>query len=138
MNNEKALELRYKKRLDLFTNGTDDQLASQLKPVEELDGINGFSVSGYMDSPLCGFHPEAVRLVTRDDDYFLGSRADCTVLVFGWSEAMEVEVADNEVVFDQCVVSLANHKGGLQLKVFRFIDDEKKIFNFLDSKKKKR
>ena len=58
-------------------------------------------------------------MVLRDDDYYLGCRANHFVLIFGQSE-----VLGGDYSWGDCVVCLANHKGGLCIMVFSFKDDE--------------
>jgi hypothetical protein len=106
-------------RLSLFLNATEDTLVKSLKPIEEFNGNEGFFVGDYCTSPLGGFHPEAVRMVLRDDGYFLSLRANHFVLIFGQSEVLH-----NGIDWDDCVVCLANHKGGLCIHVFQFINGE--------------
>lgn len=113
---------RYNTRLNFFQNATEDELEKCLNPIEELDATNGFSVSDYTSSPFSGFHPKAVRMILKSDDYYLGSRADHFVLIFGVSEALDLELSDFSSTWDECVVCLANHKGAMQIKVFTFDD----------------
>jgi hypothetical protein len=110
-------ELKRLRNLDLFLNGTEDKLSERLKPIEEFDGTNPFSVSDYTESPLSGFHPETIRMALKNDEYFLGCRANHFVLIFGTTEA-------DEYFFEDCVVCLANHKGGLQIRVFAFVEED--------------
>ena len=105
-------------RLSLFQNASDDVLASELSLIQEYSGIGGFTVADYCESPFCGFHPEAVRVIARDDDYYLGRRADHFVLIFGWSEAL-LDQDDQE-----CVLCLTNHKGGVTVRVYKFNDSK--------------
>jgi hypothetical protein len=116
------VQQKHTKHFYLFLNGSVDQLTEGLEEIEYLDGINGYSVSGYTESPFCGLHPEAVRMMELPDDYFLGLRAEHFVLIFGTSEAVWVELSDSSSYMDDCVALLANHKGGLMVKVFRFKD----------------
>jgi hypothetical protein len=106
--------LKHNERLDFFLNATDDELSTKLELIEELNGTEGFSVLNYTESPFCGFHPKCVRMVLRNDDYYLKIRANHFVLIFGCSEAL------ND--WDECVVCLANHKGGLLINIYRFLD----------------
>ena len=110
------------KHFYLFLNGSEEQLTAGLEEIEWLDGTNGFTVSGYTESPFCGLHPEAVRMMELPDDYFLGTRANHFVLIFGTSEALWAELPDSYEYYDDCVALLANHKGGLSVKMFRFKD----------------
>lgn len=112
-------QLKSDARLNLFLNATETKLAKILKPIEELNGNEGFTVGDYNESPFAGFHPSAVRMVLMDDDYYLGCRANHFVLIFGQSEAL-----NDEYIWDDCVVCLANHKGGLCVTVFTFADEE--------------
>ena len=100
-------------RLEFFMNSTDDELEECLFAVEELSGSNDFSVGDPFESPLVDFHPNTVRMVEKNDDLYLGYRANHFVLIFGYSEFP---------TFEDCVVCLANHKGGLCITVFKFKD----------------
>jgi hypothetical protein len=101
-----------------FLSIDESQLPSLLVPVEELDGNEGFTVGDYSESPLAGFHPEADRMVVRDDDHYLGCRAGHFLLAFGRTEALW-----NDRGWADCVVCQANHKGGLRITVYGFNDD---------------
>lgn len=61
------------------------------------------------------FHAEDVYLVTREDDYFCGLRADHFVVELGWTEA---DLPDDELYQHYCVVT-ANHKGNRQSVMFK-------------------
>jgi hypothetical protein len=76
------------KHLAIFLNVADDWLPKYLKPVEKLNGIDGFSVADYNSSPFSGFHPMSTRMVIKTGDYYLSNRADHHVLIFGWSEGL--------------------------------------------------
>jgi hypothetical protein len=120
-NTKHAQMEKHAKHLHLFLNGSTDQLSEGLEELESLDGINGYSVEGYTESPFCGLHPEAIRMIKLPDENFLGLRASHFVLIFGTSEAIWSQ--DKDFVTDQdCVALLANHKGGLMIKVFFFND----------------
>ena len=101
-----------------FLNATETALTERLYLVEDYNATDGFTVADYCTSAFSSFHPQAVRMVTRNDDYYLGCRANHFVLIFGQSE-----VFNNGYTWADCVVCLANHKGGLCVNVFRFIDD---------------
>ena len=109
-------------RLLRFLDATDEALASLLTPIEEFNGNDGFTVADYCESPFAGFHPQAVRMVTRNDEYYLGYRADHFVLIFGQSE-----VLGDDYSWGDCVVCLANHKGGLCIRVFIFKGDGEEL-----------
>jgi hypothetical protein len=109
---------RHYRHLRRFLNTEDKELPSILAPIEEFNGDKGFTVGGCTESPLGGFHPVATRMVLRDDDYYLGYRADHFALVFGQSEALA-----NDYGWSDCVVCLANHKGGLCITLFGFKGD---------------
>jgi hypothetical protein len=113
--NEKLSEIRYQYRRGIFLHDTDEELPKYLLPIEDFNGNEGYTVADYCESPFAGFHPELIRMVTRDDDYYLSLRANHFVLIFGRSEALPD--------WDDCVVCLANHKGGLCITVFSFLDD---------------
>ena len=83
----------------LFLNATDERLAKYLKKADE--------------SIFDGFHPLAVRMVIKADDYYLGTRADHFVLLFGYTES----IGDGET----CVVCISNHKGSAIISCFTFI-----------------
>lgn len=119
----KDVESKQAENLHFFQNAKEDEFPQKLKLIEELNGIEGFSVDGYTMSPLCGFHPKAVRMVVKDDDYYLGCRADNFVLIYGYSEAIEIMLDESASIWGDCVVCLANHKGGLIIQVFSFVDD---------------
>ena len=105
-----------------FTLRDDTELPDLLTHIEECSWTNGFDIGDCNTSPLAGFHPEAVRMVERRDDYYLGSRAGHFVLIFGQSEAYWV--GDS---YGDCVVCLANHKGDLDINVFGFKDDAEEV-----------
>ncbi len=117
------MEFQRSSRLRWFMSALDEDFPKKLKLVEEFDATNGFTAADYTESPLSGFHPEAVRMIMRDDDYYLSCRANHFVLIFGQSEALGV------YSWDDCVVCLANSKGGLQIKVFAFAEDEEDDYN---------
>ncbi|MCL2298560.1 MAG: hypothetical protein FWC27_00235, partial [Firmicutes bacterium] len=66
-----------------FLNATEIALAEQLLLVEEYNATDGFTVADYCTSAFSSFHPQAIRMVLRDDAYYLGCRADHFVLMFG-------------------------------------------------------
>jgi hypothetical protein len=116
--NDCQLEMLHKLHLKFFQEAPEDELAYRLKEVEEYNGNEGFSVGDYNESGLGGFHPSAIRMVERNDDCYLGCRANHFVLIFGQSEALWYKQT-----WADCVVSLANHKGGLIITVFEFLDE---------------
>ena len=77
-------QLKHDSRLSDFLNCTEDELSKKLKTIEEFNGNEGFTVDDYTESPFSGFHPEAIRMVIRDDDYYLHSRANHFILIFGF------------------------------------------------------
>jgi len=118
MKNDQDLkrQMIHDNHLSFFLSATEDNLSKRLVSLEEFDGTTGFAVADYCTSPLAGFHPEAVRMVLKDDSRYLGCRANHFVLVFGQSEVLDD--------WGDCVVCLANHKGGLCITVFTFNDLE--------------
>ena len=101
--------------LGIFLDATDEELQKKLKLLEKFDDAEDYSVDKFEESALAGFHPESVRMIIKDDDYYLGRRANHFVLIFGWSEAFGYG--------NGCVVCLANHKGSLCVTVFTFINE---------------
>ncbi len=110
--------LKHGYHLSLFLNSTDSELPGLLKLEEEYNGIDGFNVADHSVSILGSFHPESVRMVIKDDDNYLGCRANHFILIFGRAEVF----ADIGGFWGDCVVCIANHKGGLQILVYSFID----------------
>ncbi|MCL2462698.1 MAG: hypothetical protein FWF44_08545 [Defluviitaleaceae bacterium] len=119
MSNQIKASNRHHTHLCQFLNTKDDDLPSLLTIVEDINAVNGFSDDGNTESPFGSFHPETVRMVVRNDENYLRYRANHFVLIFGQSEAFR-----DEYGWDDCVVCLANHKGGLSIAVFRFNDVE--------------
>jgi hypothetical protein len=102
------------KHLRVFLNADEDTLSTLLEKVEELNGLEGFTAEGYTESPFSGFHPKAVRMAVKNDEYCLSVRAEHFVLIYGWSEALDW--------YNCCAVCLASHKGALTVQVFTFIE----------------
>ena len=101
-----------------FLNARDDDLPKLLHQIEHLCSANSDRLDDYMESPFCGLHPEAVRMVVRNDDYYLGIRANHFVLVFGQTEALNKNDS-----WEDCVVCIANHKGGICINTFLFSEE---------------
>jgi len=110
----------YDEAIGIFLAATDGALAARLFCIEEFDACSGdgFSVGAYYASPFAGFHPSVVRMVRKEDDYYLRARADHHVLLYGLSEGIDSE--DALYVCTPCVVHIANHKGGIHIGVYLF------------------
>ena len=122
MNDMQIERNKHHTHLSLFLNTVDKELPWLLKEDEEFNGNEGFTVGDYTSSSFGSFHPEAVRMVLQEDDYYLGYRANHFVLIFG-----QAEVLGGSHSWGDCVVCLANHKGGLCVSVFTFKDDETEV-----------
>ena len=96
-------------REDIFLHASDDMLPNYLRLIEEIEP-NEYAE----DSLFATFHPRTIRMVEKDDDYYLDSRANHFVLIFGCSEGLPW--------CGDCVVMLANHKGDLHIKVYEFAE----------------
>jgi hypothetical protein len=106
------------KHLYSFLNCPDDVLAERLTLIETISWVNAYPKFDINpESPFAGFHPEAVRMVIKPDQFYLTSRADHFVLIFGYTEFPIEKDPD-------CVVCIANHKGHMDINVFNFKDDE--------------
>ena len=113
----KKRSIKTEERRDFFTNASDVDIANALICIETAGEDDGFPAGfgSFLDSPFGQFHPSKdVRVIVKNDCYYLNIRANHFVLLFGRSEAL-----DN---WDDCVVCLANHKGVLVVKTFKFRD----------------
>lgn len=123
------------KHISLFLNATDSELERWLDPIEELSGYNRILTPDYTNSPFWGFHPLAVRMVIRNDDYYLKNRADHFVLMYGSSEGMDppgetnppevFQTCTSQWGYDDCIICLANHKGAMVITAYRFRENPK-------------
>jgi hypothetical protein len=110
----KIEQLKHYYNLALFLNSSEDELFKALKLIEEYSGFNPFVVPGYEDSPLSGFHPETVRMIIDKEGAY---KIKDTVLIFG------ITVTTNNF-FQDCVVAIGNDRGGILIRVFKFIPDK--------------
>lgn len=95
--------------LKLFLDSTDDELAELIVPIEKISGLDEFKSNKYGLSRITTFHPIATRMVIKDDGYYLGSRANHFVLLFGYTE---------HETWPNCIMLLTNHKGWLDITMF--------------------
>jgi len=97
--------------LDFFLQASEAALERNLKEVADTLLFDGEAI----ETPFAinSFHPEAVRMVERNDARFLGRRANHFVLMYGWSEDLFLEPKE-------CVLCLCNHKGTVALSLWQF------------------
>ena len=102
-------------RREFFMNASADEIAQSLVEIENLYWGNANAPTDDIHSPFGWFHPSStVRVIVKNDDYYLNARANHFVLLFGYSEALDV--------WDDCVVCIANHKGWMTVTTYKFRD----------------
>ncbi len=72
-------QLKSDARLHLFLNATETKLAEILKPIEELNGNEGFTVGDY-NEPFGRVPPPAVRMVVMWQMIFISVAVSLSLL----------------------------------------------------------
>lgn len=60
---------------------------------------------------LDSFHPQEVLKISKDDEYYCGSRANTFVVMFGW---------DEDSGYEKTILIHSNHKGNLHYTMFPY------------------